>query len=250
MERKFCDLHIYSDLSIGESSVKDIIGMAEKLDLSSICIIDHVKDKNKDNINRLKEEIKKQKPNIEVLAGVEINTEDTEILKRQISRLRETADIVIVSGGSSKINRAAVEDARVDILAHPERGRRDSGLDDIMARLAAKNNVAIELNFKMVLNTYRKIRSHMLAHMRDNAELVHKFGAPLVISSGAEKAFEIRTGRELASLGTLVGLELAKSLDCVSSVPESMIAHIKKVKGENHIMPGVEVIRKKESKKR
>ena len=64
MERKFCDLHIYSDLSIGSASVKDMIAMAVSLDLSSICIIDYIKDKNKDNLDRLRKEIAKEKPKI------------------------------------------------------------------------------------------------------------------------------------------------------------------------------------------
>ena len=245
MERKFCDLHIYSDLSIGSASVKDMIAMAVSLDLSSICIIDYIKDKNKDNLDRLRKEIAKEKPKIEVLAGIEISTEDPEILKRQISRLRDRADIIIVSGGSSKINRVAVEDARVDILSAPEMGRRDSGLDDVMTRFAAKNSVAIELNFRAVLNTYRKVRSHILSHMRTNAELAAKYGAPLVIASGAEKPFDMRTGRELASLGNLAGLGLAESLDSVSSVPESLAKHVKTVKGKGYIMPGVEVVSRK-----
>lgn len=244
MERKFCDLHIYSNLSLGQNSVKDIIKMAEKLDLSSICIIDYVKDKTKDNIDNLKKEIKKEKPKIEVLTGVEISTEDLEILKKQINKLRNKADILIVSGGLSKINRAAVENPRVDILAHPEMGRRDSGIDNVTAKLAADNSVAIELNFKYVLNSYKKIRAHMLTHMKTNVTLAKKYKTPFIIASGAQNIYDMRTGRELASLGSLLDLELAESLYAVSAMPEMIAQHTKKVRSKGHIMPGVEVLEK------
>ena len=93
----------------------------------------------------------------------------------RIKKLRDRADIIIVSGGNPKINRAAVENPRVDILAHPERGRKDSGLDNVMVKLATENGVAIELNFKFVLHSYKKIRYHLLAHMKNNIKLSKKY---------------------------------------------------------------------------
>ncbi|NOQ55186.1 MAG: hypothetical protein GQ477_00085 [Nanohaloarchaea archaeon] len=246
MERKFNDLHIYSNLSIGQNSVADIIKTAESLGFSSICIIDHIKDKNKDNLDNLREEILKHKTDLEIYTGVEISTEDPEIMRLQIKRLRDRADIIIVSGGSSKINRAAVENPKVDILAHPERGRKDSGIDNVMAKLAFENGVAIELNFKFVLHSYRKVRAHMLSHMRTNIILAKKYKAPIVITSGAESIFDMRAGRELASLGALINLELSEALNAISSIPEDIIIHAKKVKDKNYIMSGVEVVKKED----
>ncbi|MBW6462388.1 MAG: PHP domain-containing protein [DPANN group archaeon] len=246
MERKFTDLHIYSNLSIGQNSIADIIKMAESLGLSSICIIDYVKDKNKDNLNALRDEIIKHKTDIKIYTGIEVSTDDPEIMRLQVKKLRDTADIIIVSGGNPKINRVAVENPRVDILAHPELGRKDSGLDNVMAKLATENGVAIELNFKYVLNSYRKVRSHLLSHMRTNVVLAKKYKTPLVITSGAESIFDMRAGRELASIGSLIDLELAQSLDCISQIPENIINHAKKVKDTNYIMPGVEVINNKD----
>lgn len=246
MERKFTDLHIYSDLSIGQNSVAEIIKMAGSLGFSSICIIDHVKDKNKDNLDNLREEIIRHKTDLEIYTGIEISTEDPEIMRMRVKRLRDRADIIIVSGGNPKINRAAVENPRVDILAHPERGRKDSGIDNVMAKLATENSVAIEFNFKFVLHSYRKVRSHLLSHMKTNVMLAKKYKTPIVITSGAESIFDMRAGRELASLGSLIGLELAESLNSISQVPEDIINHAKKVKDKNYIMSGVEVIKKED----
>ena len=246
MERKFIDLHVYSDISIGKNNLEKIVDYSKNLGLSSICLVDHIKDKNKDNLGKIKETIAQIDTDLEILIGAEICTDSPDIMQSQVKKLRNKADIIIVSGGISKINRAACEMPMVDILAHPERGRKDSGIDEVMAKLAHKNSVAIELNFKYVLHSYNKIRSHLISHMKTNVRLAKKYDATIIISSGAESALDLRAGRELASLGTLVGLELAESLDCISFIPQRIIEHVRKVKDPNYVMPGVETISKKE----
>ncbi len=243
MERSFYDFHIYPDTAIGKDSIEDIARQAERLGLSGIVMADHIKDGNKDNIDAILNKIPEiRSDNLAIYSGVVIDADDPNILNKQIRKYRKKVDIIIVSGGNSKINRAAVENPRVDILSHPERGRRDSGLDDVMVKLAAKNSVAIEIDFRKILNTYSKVRSHILNHMRINAQLAKKYGAPMIITSGAHEISEMRAGRELASIGVLIGLELSEGLDCVSVIPSGMLDHSSKVKDGNYIMQGVEIV--------
>jgi len=51
-----------------------------------------------------------------------------------------------VHGGDEQINRAACTDDRVDLLMHPERGKR-GGLNQVTAKIAEKNGVALGLSF-------------------------------------------------------------------------------------------------------
>ena len=59
-----------------------------------------------------------------------------------------------IIGGSDTVNRKAVENPKVDILISPERSRnkdfmksRNSGLNQVLAKLAHKNKVAIGFDF-------------------------------------------------------------------------------------------------------
>lgn len=238
MPKQFADLHVHSSYSIGTEPVAEMVAFAERLGLARIAVLNHVVDTDK--IEDLRQDLKKIKPGIEVLVGAEVYAENPDELRRKINALREKVDILAVHGGLLTINRAAVEDPRVDILTHPEYNRKDSGLDIVMAKLAAKNQVAIELNFREFLNSYRKVRSHILNHMAFNVTLAQKYRAPIIIASGAESTWDMRAGRELASLGVLAGMKLADAISAVSDVPDAMIEHSKKVRSKNFVMPGVE----------
>ena len=52
--------------------------------------------------------------------------------------------------------------------------------------------------------------------MRHNWKLINRFEVPFLIASGAKSVWDMRTGRELASFGTIIGMELATALDAVS----------------------------------
>ncbi len=238
MMRKYLDLHIYSDNSIGSSSIKEVVDFAEKLNLSTIALLDY---KDKKQLAELKKEIQGIKTQVEILVGAELVAGSVSDLKVKIKQVRDVVDILAVYGGNLKINRAAVEDPRVDILIHPEFKRKDSGMDDVMARLAAENFVAIELNFREFLHSSRKSRSFVLRKMKQNAMLAEKYNAPVIVASGAESVWDMRAGRELSSLAHLCGLPIVACIDSVSKTPERVMTHVKKVNSNKFVMPGVEI---------
>ena len=217
MARTFVDLHIHSDYSNGVDNLSEIINYAEKLDLSSLAVVEEIESVSElSRIKEIRERINHLRTNIRIYIGIELKTDNPDNMKTLIAKSRPLVDLLMVYGGNVDINRIAVEDSRVDILSRPEFSRKDSGLDEAMVKLAAKNHVAIEFNFRSVLHTYSKVRSHILFHMRHNWSLVSRFEAPFLITSGAKSIWDMRTGRELASFGTVIGMELATALDAVS----------------------------------
>src|SRR3989338_3397879 len=149
MLNEYYDMRIVSKHSYGSDTIEDIINRAEKLDLKTICISDSI-----DSIEKFKEiakEIKalkeKTSTKLEILQGVEIKAKNADEMRRMVDRFRDLADIIIVAGGDLEINRAACENSKVNILATPEKQRKDSGFDHVMAKLAAENKIAVELCF-------------------------------------------------------------------------------------------------------
>jgi len=187
------------------------------------------------------EEISKIESAIEIYPGVKIYAETPEELRKIIERVREEVMIVMVAGGNYNVNRAACENPKVDILVHPELGRVDNGLDEVCLKEAAKNNVAIGVNFREILNRYRRPRSFLLDRISQNIRLSKELKVPVVICSGAKSIWDMRDPRKLVSIGNIFGLELERAFSCVSSIPQSIVENNqKRLKGEK-ITEGVEL---------
>jgi len=237
---RYFDLHVTTRHSFGKETVDALARMAERLELDTICIADAMD--GAEDLALIKKEISSVKCNVKILLGIEIKAKTVSDLANKVNKFRDSADIIIVSGGDLDINRAACENPKVDILAHPEYMRKDSGLDHVMVAAAAKNNVAIELNFRSYLHSFGRIRSHILSRMQRNVILCRKFKAPLIVTSGAQTIHDMRAGRELATLAYLCGMEITEALECVSTTPEFLVNRVNEIKSKGFVMPGVRVV--------
>jgi ribonuclease P/MRP protein subunit RPP1 len=236
---KFYDLNIKSSLSGGESTIEQIVDYAKKLGYSGIAICDDYQGQEK--LDELKSEIAKFN-GIEIYAGVRIQAKTVSEMKEILTKVRDKVTIVVVKGGDYAINRAACEDPRVDILSHPEFERYDSGLDEPCLKSAALNNVAIEVNFRNILNSFRKTRSYLLQDIRQNIELCENFKAPFVVCSGAQSVWDMRTPRDMISLVNVLGTDIVSAFSSMSSRPLLIIEENTKTLEGTKISEGVELV--------
>ena len=217
-----------------------MVRFAERLGYSGIVICDDYDSKEK--LTELKNAIKEVETEIEIYPGVLIKADSVNDMKEKISKVRESALVVVVAGGNYEINRAACDDPRVDILAHPEQGRIDSGMDDVCMEAATHNNVAIQINFREILYSFRKQRSYTLNHITKNIELANHFRTPVIICSGAQSTWDMRAPRELVSIGNVLGLEISKAFLGVTTIPQQIIESNKKTLEGKRITEGVEIV--------
>ena len=59
--------------------------------------------------------------------------------------------------------------------------------------------------------------------MTKNVKLCREYNADVITTSGAVNKYGLRSGRELAAVTNLLGLELGKAIESVSSVPEEIV---------------------------
>jgi len=234
------DLHIHSAFSEGESSLEELASTAKALGYKGICFAEYYEGKNQ--IKKLQGEIKKvkQKIGIEIFLGFEARS--VKELKF-LEKIRRNFDILLARGGDLELNRIACETPEVDILTHPEYERFDSGLDHVSVKLAVKNRVAIEVNFREILISSKATRSKILANIQNNIKLVKKFKAPIILCSGALSHFELKDPNVMISFATQLGLELKESKDAITKIPESIIKQAKERKSEKWISPGVKIVK-------
>lgn len=107
-------------------------------------------------------------------------------------KINKSKGLVVVEGGDDNINRAAVENSKVDILLSPEKSRRkdvlyvrNSGLNQVLCKLARDNEVAIGFNFNDVLETENK--EVIVGRMMQNVRLCRKYKVAMVFDCFGER---------------------------------------------------------------
>ena len=154
---------------------------------------------------------------------LEIKSTNIDEIRKNVNRFRSKALCISVVGGDLKVNRAVLENVRVDVLSRPYMKRYDSGINHILAKEAVYNNVAIELCFKDILRTYLAPRAKVISNFRDIYTLYRKFDFPLILSSRAESVFDIKTTHDFISVFKQTGLtdeEIYKSFKTAEGILE------------------------------
>lgn len=157
------------------------------------------------------------------LTGVEIRAKSVTELKRKINLHWGKVSLLAVHGGNDKINRAAVENSKVDILAHPCGERGEGGLNHVLMRYAAENGVAIDFNMNAIIHSRRGDRARIIGKMRENLKLVQKYNAPMIITSHAYSIYDLRAPREMIALAALVGMSKEEATSALSDIPAGIL---------------------------
>ena len=237
---KFFDLHVKTKLSNGENSIEEMVEFAEKLGYHGLAVCDNFESLEK--LREVKRVLKEISSPVEVYLGVNLEANDVNHLSQMINKVRDEVLVLIVHGGDYNINRAACENSKVDILAHPELGRIDSGLDEACLNAAKENNVAIETNFNEILLSYRKPRSFILNHIAKNIKLCDTYKVPIILTSGAKSKWEMRDPRQIISVTNILGLDLGKAFNSITSIPQEIVENNKRTLEGKKITEGVEIV--------
>jgi ribonuclease P/MRP protein subunit RPP1 len=158
---------------------------------------------------------------------VEIISHTVRDLRKQIAFFREKATILGVHGGDERINRAACKDDRVDLLMHPEKGAH-SVINQVEAKLAKKNQVALGVGLSYFWMTEDVERSRLLALQRKNVAVCQKLGVPVVIMSDAYSCFDMRAPSQLKALARILHLNDLEADVALSKNPLRIIARREK----------------------
>ena len=154
---------------------------------------------------------------------LEIKSTNLNEIRKLTNKFRNRASCISVIGGDLKVNRAVLENVKIDVLSRPYLKRYDSGINHVLAKEAVNNNVAIELCFKDILRTYLAPRAKIISNFRDIYTLYRKFDFHLILSSRAETIFDIKTTHDFISVFKQTGLgeaEIKKSFQTASDILE------------------------------
>jgi ribonuclease P/MRP protein subunit RPP1 len=114
---------------------------------------------------------------------------------------------IIFSSNNDKLNRKILEKEKIDILLLNMAGRKDfqkqrnSGFNQVLAKIAKKNNVAIGINLDEIIHAKTKQKAEILAQIKQNIKLCNK--NKLGMKFIAQKQRDIH---DLKSLGLVLGM--------------------------------------------
>ena len=172
--------------------------------------------------------------------GINILNANSNEIRKITNRYRDKSNYISCLGGDLKINRNVCENYRVDVLSRPYYKRRDSGMNHVLAKEAARNNVAIELCFRDILNNYLKYRANVISSFKEILMFHRKFKFPLILTTDSKSVYDVRSTRDIVSLFRSIGFTDKEIYNGFYYYPKQILEFNQE--RENMIVRGVKVI--------
>ncbi|MCO8244012.1 MULTISPECIES: RNase P subunit p30 family protein [unclassified Haladaptatus] len=182
----------------GEATVARFAATASEYEFDGVVVRNHGDSRAEFDAETVSDEY-----GVDVVDGLEIRADNPSQASGHVGNFRPKTTVLLLHGGTAKLNRFAVEEERIDVLAHPMRGRGD--FNHVLAKAAAEHGVRIEFDLSRVLRTDGGPRVQAIQDLRKLRELVVKYDAPFVVSANPRTHLELRAPRELTAVGEIIG---------------------------------------------
>ncbi|HDQ59915.1 MAG TPA: hypothetical protein ENN30_01850 [Candidatus Woesearchaeota archaeon] len=166
------------------------------------------------------------------LAGVVIKAGNMKEFRTKIREFRN-ADFIVLDSRSEKTTEMAVKLNAVDAVTFHARYPT--------IKKMAEKGIAQIINFNDLLNAGDKAVENNLKLMQRSVKLARKYGAPLMVVSGAKEKMECRAASDLIGFGELLGLTAKQAKDALTVHQEALIKRTKLKDEGKWVRPGVEL---------
>jgi len=189
------------DVVFPKNNEKEFISIAAKLGYGGLCFVYN----SVDEFIRNKERFKKS--NLKLLFGLKFES-------------KEKVYDFIITKASGK-SRQILERGKADIIYDFEKSSREdyihhraSGLNQVLCKLARKNNVAVGFSVSSILNSKQK--PMLLGRIKQNIKLCRKYRVRMIIGSFSSDPYEMRSLHDLISLFCLLGMHASEAKKALS----------------------------------
>ena len=130
----------------------------------------------------------------------------------EIHKLTKKDHFNIAFGGDSELNRKIVENKNVQLLLDPETNEEDfmhfrnSGLNQVLVKLAKQNNIAIGFSLNKILKLDNVERVDLLGKVMQNIMLCNKYKVKMIIVNFINNELDKRNVNDLKELGISLGM--------------------------------------------
>tara|TARA_Y100000310_G_C20624360_1_gene785049 strand:- start:1019 stop:1588 length:570 start_codon:yes stop_codon:yes gene_type:complete len=189
---------MHTDIVFPNNNESEFIELAKKLRYKGLCFVYNYHKFNQKAFDKLKES--DIKLSFGVLAGA-----------NEVRKAKKLSELVFVK--SSDKDRAVIENNKGLFLYGLEKdAKRDfihhrAGLNQVLSKLAYKNNVKVCVSFSDILTSKDVERANILGRMMHNIRICRKYKVGMVIGSFASEPFEMRSTHDLMAFGKVLGME-------------------------------------------
>lgn len=191
--------------------------------------------KAQDYYNELSQEV-----TADISMGINIVAKNQNEARKIANKFRSKSNYISCLGGDLKLNRGICENVKMDVLSRPYYKRHDSGMNHVLAKLAAKNNVAIELCFRDILNQHLKYRANAIASFKEILKFHRKYNFPIILTTDTKYIYDVRTTRDIVAVFKSIGFTNEELYKGFYHYPKEILNFNKQRK--NIIVQGVKVI--------
>jgi ribonuclease P/MRP protein subunit RPP1 len=214
----------------GASTVSRLARTASEYGFSGLVVRNHGDSRHDADLDRVRDRY-----DIDVVDGVEVRADDPSRASGYVGNYRPERTVVCVHGGSNRMNRFAVEQPAVDVLAHPMDG---GDFNHVLAKEAARNGVRVEFSLARVLRVEGGRRVQAIQDLRKLRELVDYYDVPYVVTGDARSHLHLRAPRELRAVGEAVGFT-AEQIDAGLAEWERVVDRNRDRQSDSFVEPGV-----------
>jgi ribonuclease P/MRP protein subunit RPP1 len=157
---------------------------------------------------------------VEVLSGIVVQEASMRDVIHRVKRANDSGAVVSVTARDNGFNRAAIGLKGVHIIRGIHAADKNA-FDHVTAKMAADNNVAIDIDLSILISGRGIIRQRAIHRYRDIMVLERRFEFPVTLSTCARSYLDLRAVREITGLCSLIGMEISgveKALDAVGRV--------------------------------
>jgi ribonuclease P/MRP protein subunit RPP1 len=177
---------------------------------------------------------------LDLVKRADLHPRNQNELGKQVRKLRYNVEVISVQCINKSVSRQAARDPRIDLLRFPiSGGKRDTYLDRQQAGLMRDSGVGYEVRICDLLVDNRFQLMKRIGAIKKSLDIALKHDLPVVASSGARDVYGMRDPYGLASLLSLLGLDLEIGLNSISTVPNKIIIENRAKLSPNYVVPGV-----------
>jgi len=136
-----------------------------------------------------------------------IEETDFQKARNKIREAKKQNKEIVFTSTDDELARKVIEKENISILLINQVGRkdklkqRDSGFNQVLAKLAKKKNVAIGINLDEILSANEEEKARIIARIRQNVKLCNKNKLKMKFLSN-----EARSPHDLKALGLVLGM--------------------------------------------
>jgi RNase P/RNase MRP subunit p30 len=162
---------------------------------------------------------------MDIISRVELSPTSPGELLSSLRRIRNRFEVVAVYCSSKAVARQAAKDHRVDILMFPGdlSERKAVGLDEQEATLAAGMGCSFEISAVELIRAGSTRMAKLLTRLKKETAAARRHDIPIIVSSGAAAALELREPRALSAILDLLDVEEESALDMISMNPLGIV---------------------------